>query len=74
MERRNSFIPGLNRGIRIFFSEFVRVSLARPAHALFFGRTVLLRVPEILAAPIPEILAYPSREVRNDGIGATRAG
>jgi organic radical activating enzyme len=33
-----------------------------------------LRVPEILAAPIPEILAYPSREVRNDGIGATRAG
>ena len=41
MERRNSFIPGLNRGIRIFFSEFVRVSLARPAHALFFGRTVL---------------------------------
>ncbi|MCJ7640357.1 MAG: hypothetical protein MUO29_00530 [Desulfobacterales bacterium] len=41
MERRNSFIPALNRGIRIFFSEFVRVSLARPAHALFFGRTVL---------------------------------
>lgn len=34
----------------------------------------VLRVPEILAAPIPEILAYPSREVRNDGIGATRAG
>lgn len=35
---------------------------------------ILMRVPEILAAPIPEILAYPSREVRNDGIGATRAG
>ena len=31
----------LNRGLRIFFSEFVRVSLAQPALALFFGRTVL---------------------------------
>ena len=31
----------LNRGLRIFFSEFVRVSLARPAQALFFGRTFL---------------------------------
>jgi MoaA/NifB/PqqE/SkfB family radical SAM enzyme len=31
----------LNRGIRIFFSEFVRVSLRRPAQAAFFGRTVL---------------------------------
>jgi len=74
MATRMSTTTQLNLGLRIFFSEFVRVSLARPAHALFFGRTVLLRVPEILAAPIPEILAYPSREVRNDGIGATRAG
>jgi hypothetical protein len=31
----------LNRGLRIFFSEFVRVSLARPGQALFFARTVL---------------------------------
>ncbi|MBE3037488.1 MAG: hypothetical protein IMZ62_01555 [Chloroflexi bacterium] len=31
----------LNRGLRIFFSEFVRVSLSRPSQALFFGRTVL---------------------------------
>jgi hypothetical protein len=31
----------LNRGLRIFFSEFVRVSLRWPSQALFFARTVL---------------------------------
>ena len=31
----------LNRGLRIFFSEFVRVSLRRPAQAVFFARTLL---------------------------------
>ena len=31
----------LNLGLRIFFSEFVRVSLSRPSQALFFARTVL---------------------------------
>ena len=31
----------LNKGLRIFFSEFVRVSLRRPSQALFFARTVL---------------------------------
>ena len=32
----------LNRGLRIFFSEFVRVSLRRrPSQALFFARTIL---------------------------------
>jgi MoaA/NifB/PqqE/SkfB family radical SAM enzyme len=31
----------LNQGIRLFFSEFVRVSLRRPRQALFFARTVL---------------------------------
>ena len=31
----------LNRGLRVFFSEFVRVSLSRPAQAAFFARTVL---------------------------------
>ncbi len=31
----------LNWGLRIFFSEFVRVSLRRPSQALFFARTVL---------------------------------
>ena len=41
MKIRNGYTFALNRGIRIFFSEFVRVSLRRPAQALFFGRTVL---------------------------------
>jgi len=31
----------LNQGIRLFFSEFVRVSLRKPGQALFFARTVL---------------------------------
>jgi MoaA/NifB/PqqE/SkfB family radical SAM enzyme len=31
----------LNQGLRIFFSQFVRVSLRRPSQALFFARTVL---------------------------------
>ena len=31
----------LNQGLRIFFSEFVRVSLRHPSQALFFARTVL---------------------------------
>jgi len=31
----------LNAGLRIFFTEFVRVSLSRPVQALFFGRTLL---------------------------------
>ena len=41
MNDRSGYIPTLNRGIRVFFSEFVRVSLTRPGQALFFGRTVL---------------------------------
>jgi MoaA/NifB/PqqE/SkfB family radical SAM enzyme len=41
MKNDNGYTSTLNRGIRIFFSEFVRVSLARPAQALFFVRTVL---------------------------------
>ena len=31
----------LNQGLRIFFAEFVRVSLRRPSQAAFFARTVL---------------------------------
>jgi len=31
----------LNGGLRIFFSEFVRVSLRQPAQAAFFVRTLL---------------------------------
>jgi hypothetical protein len=30
----------LNQGLRISFSEFVRVSLYHPSQALFFARTV----------------------------------
>jgi MoaA/NifB/PqqE/SkfB family radical SAM enzyme len=39
--KENGYTTILNRGIRIFFSEFVRVSLARPAQALFYARTLL---------------------------------
>ncbi len=35
-----SSMARLNLGLRIFFSEFVRVSLRHPAQALFFARTV----------------------------------
>ena len=31
----------LNRGLRIFFFQFVRVSLRQPSRAFIFGRTVL---------------------------------
>jgi len=41
---RHGYVPALNRGLRIFFSEFVRVSLRRPAQALFFARTVWWQV------------------------------
>ena len=41
MAPRTSATSTLNRGLRIFFSEFVRVSLRHPRQALFFARTVL---------------------------------
>lgn len=41
MSSTNAATAALNRGLRIFFSEFVRVSLSRPSQAVFFGRTVL---------------------------------
>jgi len=41
METRTGSARKLNQGLRIFFSEFVRVSLRRPSRALFFARTVL---------------------------------
>lgn len=41
MARQVSATSKLNQGLRIFFSEFVRVSLRRPSQALFFARTVL---------------------------------
>jgi hypothetical protein len=41
MAPRTSATSTLNRGLRIFFSEFVRVSLRHPRQALFFTRTAL---------------------------------
>jgi hypothetical protein len=51
----------LNRGLRIFFSEFVRVSLSRPSQALFFARTVLWqgRAARLRARHAAEDLAVP---------------
>jgi hypothetical protein len=39
MARQMSTATQLNKGLRIFFSEFVRVSLRHPSQALFFART-----------------------------------
>ena len=41
MARQKSATSRLNQGLRIFFSEFVRVSVRHPSQALFFVRTVL---------------------------------
>ena len=41
MSSSTAYITVLNRGLRIFFSEFVRVSLRHTRQALFFARTVL---------------------------------
>ncbi len=41
MASQTSAAAQLNKGLRIFFSEFVRVSVRRPSQALFFARTVL---------------------------------
>ena len=41
MGSEKSSAARLNQGLRIFFSEFVRVSLRHPGRALFFARTVL---------------------------------
>jgi hypothetical protein len=38
---KTSATARLNQSLRIFFSQFVRVSLRRPGQALFFARTVL---------------------------------
>ena len=41
MAIQKSATSKLNVGLRIFFSEFVRVSLRHPSQAVFFARTVL---------------------------------
>jgi len=40
MGRKTSSVARLNQGLRVFFSEFIRVSLRRPSQAAFFARTV----------------------------------
>jgi MoaA/NifB/PqqE/SkfB family radical SAM enzyme len=40
MAQQPSATVKLNLGLRIFFSEFVRVSLRHPSQALFFARTI----------------------------------
>jgi MoaA/NifB/PqqE/SkfB family radical SAM enzyme len=40
MRVQTSATAKLNMGLRIFFSEFVRVSLRHPSQAMFFARTV----------------------------------
>jgi MoaA/NifB/PqqE/SkfB family radical SAM enzyme len=40
MGQKKSAASQLNQGLRIFFSEFVRVSLRHPTQAAFFARTV----------------------------------
>ena len=41
MATKMSATTRLNWGLRILFSEFVRVSLRHPSQALYFARTVL---------------------------------
>jgi MoaA/NifB/PqqE/SkfB family radical SAM enzyme len=40
MSTQTSAVSKLNLGLRIFFSEFVRVSIRHPSQALFFARTI----------------------------------
>ena len=56
-----NYIPALNRGLRIFFSEFVRVSLRHPAQAVFFARTVWwqMRASRVRAREAREGLHVP---------------
>jgi MoaA/NifB/PqqE/SkfB family radical SAM enzyme len=51
----------LTRALRIFFSEFVRVSLSRPSQALFYGRTVgwQMRAARLRARHAAEGLTVP---------------
>jgi MoaA/NifB/PqqE/SkfB family radical SAM enzyme len=59
--RVSSSASALNRGLRFFFSEFVRVSLKRPSQALFYGRTVLWqgRAARVRAARAADGLTVP---------------
>ena len=61
MKNELSYIPTLNRGLRIFFSEFVRVSLRHPSQAAFFARTVFwqMRAARVRARYAREGLHVP---------------
>ena len=61
MKNEPSYIPALNKGLRIFFSEFVRVSLRHPSQAAFFARTVLwqMRAARLRARHAREGLQVP---------------
>ena len=68
MKNELSYIPALNKGLRIFFSEFVRVSLRHPSQALFFAKTVLW---QMRAAPhcrwYPATVCRPRARSRSTG-------
>jgi hypothetical protein len=61
MDRKMSATAHLNQGLRIFFSEFVRVSIRRPSQALFFARTVIWqgRAARLRARAAAEGLTVP---------------
>ena len=71
MAPQTSATSHLNKGISLFFSEFVRVSLRHPVQALFFARTVLwqgrvarrraLHAREGLTAPTFAIFSITNR-------------
>lgn len=56
-----SYVPTLNRGLRVFFSQFVRASLTRPRLAAFFAATVVrqLRSAQVRAKWAREQLHVP---------------
>jgi hypothetical protein len=61
MAQQRSATTQLNKGLRIFFSEFARVSLSHPSQALFFARTVLWqrKAARLRSAWAAEGLAVP---------------
>ena len=61
MQSGSSSVHHLNCGLRIFFSEFVRVSPSRPSQALFFARTFLWqrKVARVRAGWLREGVSVP---------------
>ncbi len=44
MATRETYVPTLNHGLRVFFSRFVRASLRNPSQAFFFAATLVRQV------------------------------